>query len=59
MFWNNKIESVESYSIWVIDCMDSPRGVWILENDSVENNCMGGSVESDCKDNSDVNILKW
>ena len=35
---NDKIESVELYFSWVIDCM-------------------GGSLESDCKDKSNVNFF--
>ena len=35
-------------------------GGWeIFENDSEEYACMGDSVESDCKENYDVNVLKW
>ena len=55
---NDKIESVEFYFSWVIDCMDLPRGGWeIFENDILEYDCMGGSLESDCKDKSNVNFF--
>ena len=34
-------------------------GWWgIFENDSVDSDCMGGIVESDLKENSDVIFLK-
>ena len=43
---------------WFIVC--NLLGRWgILENGSVNSYCMGDSVESNCKDKSDVNFLKW
>ena len=53
--WNDKIESVESGCNWMIDCMDSPRGVVIFRNDSVGSDCIGGSVDYGWRDKSDVN----
>ena len=43
----------------MIDYMDSSRGVGNFFNDVVESDCIGDSVESDCKDKPDVNVLKW
>ena len=35
-------------------------GGWgIFENDNVVSDCMGDSVESDCKDKYYVNVFKW
>ena len=35
--------------------MEFPRRVGIFQNNSVESDCMGDSVDSDRKDKSDVN----
>ena len=35
------------------------EGWGIFENDSVESDCMGDSVEYACKDKYEINVLKW
>ena len=41
----------------MIDCMDSSGGVVFFLNDSVDYDCIGDSVESDCKQNFYVNVF--
>ena len=54
MFWNDKIESVESDCNWMIDCMDLPRRVIFFRNDIVGSDYIEGSVEYERRDKYDV-----